>query len=211
MTLEIVKGQPIVLPDGSMLLPEADTSGSKVVSAETVEEQRLHEEVEQELTEVLDDFGEEDIRSIVKRTLADVSIPFAQMNAIMLVATYTIWGLEDFAIGKLMNVETQNVERIREHDAYDEIYRQLIESFRYAEAATVHGYISSKAKAAAQVVVSTLRSPSGDLRFTAAKDILDRSGFRPADRVEHVHKFDDELKIRYVSDDVTPPTIDLEI
>lgn len=208
--MQIVKGEPLRLPDGTMVLPEADPdSGSKVVTVTEQQEAQTRQEIERELTDLLNNPMTNEFSQTYKRTLADVDVEFARMNVIMLVLAYTMWGLDSYAISQLLNVRTEQVEALKSSDLYSKTSQELIEAIRYAEAATVHGYIASKSLAAARVVAASLTSPSGDLRLAAAKDILDRGGFRPADRVEHVMKFEDELRIRYVQDTTDVPTIDL--
>lgn len=209
MTLNIKKGEPITLPDGSIVLPEADATGSKVISAEVLQERQALAEVEQELMDELDDPFENG--ASVRRTLADLPVPFKQMNVTLLCVAYNVWGLEDHAIARILDTNEYNVRAIIESDVGVRLRNELIESMRHAEAATVHGYLSRKAHAAARTIVASMKSTSADVRMSAAKDILDRTGFRPADRVEHVHKFEDELRIRYVQDDAHIPTIDLEV
>lgn len=208
--MEIVKGQPLTLPDGTILLPEANASGSKVVSKADQEQEAAREQVERELGDLLSDPVNNEFGELYKRTLADIDVDFARMNVVMLVASYTLWGLDSYAISRVLNVSTGQVEALKVSDQYTRVQKQLIEAVRYAEAATVHGYLASKSHAAARVVAASLTNPSGDLRLSAAKDILDRAGFRPVDRVEHTHRFEDELRIRYVQDDAHVPTIDLD-
>lgn len=207
--MEIVKGQPIKLPDGTLLLPSRNEKGSKIVSASEVKQIELEEEVTQELQEVLRDPIDNQFTETYKRTLADVETDYARMNIVMLVLAYTTWGLDEYAISQILSVRQEQIEGIKGSDIYTRTRQELIDALRYAETASVHGYLASKAQAAAKAVATLLTNPSADTRLAAAKDILDRSGFRPADRVEHVHKFEDELRIRYVSDDVSTPTIDL--
>ena len=209
--MEIVKGQPIKLPDGTLLLPSRNEKGSKIVSASEVKQIELEKEVTQELQEVLRDPIDNQFTETYKRTLADVETDYARMNIVMLVLAYTTWGLDEYAISQILSVRQEQIEGIKESDLYTRTRQELIDALRYAETASVHGYLASKAQAAAKAVATLLTNPSADTRLAAAKDILDRSGFRPADRVEHVHKFEDELRIRYVSDDVSTPTIDLNV
>lgn len=208
--MDIVKGEPLKLPDGTIILPEADASGSKVVDVATQQENAAHEQITRELDEVLDADNVAEV-SATKRTLADINVPFQQMNVYMLVAAYATWGLDDFAISRVLNVDIERVAATRESDTCARLRRDLVEAMRHAEEASVHGYLSAKSQAAARVVVNTLTAPNGDLRLAAAKDILDRSGFRPADRVEHVMRFEDELRIRYIQEDAIIPTIDIDI
>ena len=210
--MNIVKGQPLTLPDGTVLLPEADeATGSKIVSKEAQAQAEALKEADAELTSLLDDPINNEFSSLVKRTLADIDIDFSRMNLVMLVTGYTLWGLDSYAISRLLNVQPHQIEALKASDSYTRVQRELVEGVQYAQASTVHGYLSSKAHDAARVVSATLKNPSHDLRLSAAKDILDRAGFRPADRVEHVHKFEDELRIRYVQDDSNIPTIDLDL
>ena len=208
--MQIVKGQLLQLPDGSILLPAADNTGSKVVTPERIAEQAAHKEVMAELAAIADAPFDNPHTDTVKRTLADINVDFARMNVIMLVISYTLWGLDKFAIARLLNTTEDNVEAFLESDLFIECREQVIEAVRYAEASSVHGYISSKTLDAAKVISTSLKNASADVRLAAAKDILDRGGFRPVDRVEHVHRFDDELRIRYVRDADTIPTIELD-
>src|SRR5687768_4424288 len=167
MTFEIVKGQPLTLPDGTVVLPDVDPdTGSKVVTKEELE-------AEAEIKDALDEPMDNDYTQLYQRTLADVSVEHQRMNAIMLMVGYTMWGLNIHAIARLMNVDAETVERIQDIDLFQETKTQLIEAIRYAETATVHGYLASQAHKAARVVAATLANPSGDLKLAAAKDILD--------------------------------------
>jgi hypothetical protein len=205
--MKIEKGKPITLPDGTILLPDENSSGSKVVSVDEQEQNKAAYGIAEQINALLETPFKSAPTS-VKRTLADVTVAFNQMNVVMLVYSYTLWGLDAFAISKLMNIPAESVDHIRISDLYTQIEQDMTDALRHAEEATVHGFIQSKALAAATVVVSSLTSKSEDNRITAAKDILDRSGFRPVDRVEHSMKFEDELRIRYVSEPAIP-TIDL--
>lgn len=208
--MEIVKGQPLTLPDGTIVLPEANASGSKVVSKADQEQEAARVQVESELGDLLSDPVNNEFGELYKRTLADIDVDFARMNVVMLVVSYTLWGLDSYAISRVLNVPTGQVDALKMSDHYTRVQKEMIEAMRYAEAATVHGYLNSKSHAAARVIAASLINPSGDLRLSAAKDILDRAGFRPVDRVEHTHRFEDELRIRYVQDDTVVPTIDLD-
>lgn len=209
--LDIVKGQPLKLPDGTVVLPDVDASGSRLLSADEVADNEQAEEVERELDNLLVDPINNDYSSLYKRTLADVTHEPSRMNVVMLVVAYTMWGLDSYAISRLLNVTPEQIETLQMSDLYSNTQKQLVEAVRYAEAATVHGYLTSKSHDAARVIATELKSRSADARLAAAKDILDRSGFRPADRVEHTHRFEDELRIRYIQDDAGVPVVDITL
>lgn len=208
--MNIEKGKPLTLPDGTQILPSADADGSKVLSAEKIEQKKTADEIMVQLKDKLAAPFDNDMTSPVKRTLADVEVDFNQMNVIMLTLAYSMWGLDTFAIARLLKINDAAVDSIQSTDLYIQTKEQLIEALHHAEASTVHGFIQSKAITAANVVALSLASRKEENRLTAAKDLLDRAGYRPADRVEHSHKFEDELRIRYVTDPKIP-TLDLEI
>jgi len=210
MNAIIEKGKPLVLRNGATVLPEPDSSGSKVLSTDDIEKNEQHEKIVKEIDALIQTPFSNNVSTTYKRTLADIDVDFNHMNVVMLVASYTLWGLDVFAISQLLRIDRDVVEQIRDTDLYTKTRDELVEALRYAEEATVHGYIQSKAQAAAQVIVTSLASKKEEHRISAAKDLLDRGGFRPADRVEHSVRFEDELRIRYVSDPKIP-TIDLEI
>lgn len=207
--MDIEKGKPLTLPDGTIILPEASASGSKVITVVEQQEQELQKEIEDEIDDLLEDPFENEVDGY-KRTLADINVPFKQMNLFMLVTAYSMWGLDKYAISRVLDTSIENVDRLMHSHVHTETRQQLVEAVRYAETASVHGYLAQQAQAAARVVAKTLKNPSGDLKLAAAKDILDRSGFRPADRVEHVHRFEDELRIVHLEEiDTAAINVDL--
>lgn len=195
-----------MLPDGTIVLPESNGSGSKVLTRNDIEEQT---DLNDFIDEAHNAVNNGDIGEKVKRTLADVNVDFQRMNVTMIVASYTMWGLDSFAISRLLDTTPEKVDAILATDLYTTIRSELIDALRYSDASAVHGFLSSKAINAAGVIASTLQSKSVDARMAAAKDILDRTGFRPVDRVEHTMRFEDEMRIRYVTDDGHAPMIDL--
>lgn len=208
--MDIVKGQPLTLPNGDVLLPEPDETGSTLLSKDEIDEREELENIENEIGTTLDDIQNVLDNLVVTRTLADVNLPFEQMNVFMLVTAYKLWGLNSFAIGKLLNVAPERIDNMLSSEVHDELRLQLAEAIRAAETATVHGYLAQHAITAATTIVAGLRNKSADIRVATAKDVLDRAGFRPVDRVEHSMKFEDELRIRIIRDEAEIPTINLE-
>lgn len=186
-------GEPLVLPNGTVI--KAGEAGTEVVTAE-------EQEAEKEVDEVLEDpftDGES-----FQRNLSNVRVEAKEFNPVMLVLGYSMWGLDPSAIARYLNLEHETVENIIASDLYSETRKELLEAIRYAENSSIHGYLSQQARKAAITIAHGMKSPSMDIKIAAAKDILDRTGFRPADRVDHVHKFEDELRIKYVQEGETP-------
>lgn len=207
MTLEIKKGQPLTLPNGDVVLPpKEDGQGAQLHRAPEIDDEAQEEIADVALDGLLGD-PFDNAPQLVKRTLADVDHNVKQQNAVMIILAYEFWGLDDYAIARIINSDPNTIERIRGSDLYVRVRQEMLAAFEYAQASTIHGYLSQKARPAAATMVGMLKSKSADTRMSAAKDILDRTGFRPADRIEHVHKFEDELRIKYVED--VPNTINV--
>lgn len=199
----IKKGEAFTLPDGTKVLPEPDSSGSKVLSA-------VEQETAAELKEVVEEPFTNEFADTYKRTLADVNVEPKRMNATMLVVSFSMWGLDNYAIASLLGTTVEAIEVVKNTELFDELHTQMVEAVRYAETSSIHGYLAHRAMDAARVVGSMLKDKDHDRRLSAAKDILDRSGFRPVDRVEHSHKFDDELRIVHIQEQAVP-TIDVSL
>lgn len=197
----IEKGKPIVLPNGTELRPTEE--GVPEVFTQDAQE------AEQEIDDVLEDPFEDQLERF-ERTLADVNVTAKEFNPVMLILAYSMWGLDMHAIARFLNLDVQQVQSVMLTDLFTNTRKELLEAIRYAEASSIHGFLSQQARQAAIVKATGLKSKNEDVRQSAASDILDRTGFRPADRVEHVHRFDDEMVIRYVKDEKAP-NIELEI
>lgn len=208
--VEIVKGMPFQLPDGTVILPEVNSSGSNVLSVAEIEEQETEREVVEEISKALENVNFDEYETAINRTLADVPVDHKTFTVHMALAAMTAWGLPDFAIGAILGTDEATVVNYKNEEIHKQLLKQIVDGIRYAETSSIHGYLSQQAKAAAVAVATELKSRDPDRRIAAAKDILDRTGFRPADRVEHVHAFEDELRITITKQkEVKPITLDI--
>lgn len=193
MDIKIEKGQPLVLPDGTVI--DKAANGKTVIKTPEQEAER------RVLDEILSDPFADPKGDTFKRTLADVNVDVKQFNPVMLILGYNLWGLDANAIGRLINLEVEKVKQVMDSDLFHRTRTEMLEAIRYAEAASIHGYLSNKSRVAAATIASMMTSKKDDVAMAAAKDVLDRSGFRPVDRTEHVHKFEDELRIVHILED----------
>jgi nitrate reductase alpha subunit len=76
----------------------------------------------------------------------------------------------------------------------------------------VQAILVEHAKNAAEKVVELASSDNDVLAFKASQDILDRTGNRPVDIVEHRHRMVDALQVVFIKRDANEsiPTIDVE-
>ena len=185
-TFGIKEGEPLVLPSGTIVHQEHNGTTTLETKEQQEERARIDETLHDPFTTEVETF---------QRTLAEVDVAAKQFNPVMLVLAYSMWGLEPYAIARYLELPEEQVDAIMDSDLYNKTRKEMLEAIRYAEASSIHGYLTQKARAAALVVASNLSNKKADIAMAAAKDVLDRAGFRPADRVEHSHKFEDELRI----------------
>lgn len=198
----IEKGQPLVLPNGTKI-DKTEEGGTVIQTKKEQEEAAFMDEL------LKDVFVDENVETF-QRTLADINVPKAEFNPIMLVLSYALWGLDEHAIARFLEVEVEQVRTIQSTELYTKTRAEMLEAIRYAEQATIHGYLTQKARAAAVTVAANMAAKKPEVQLAAANSILDRAGFRPVDRVEHTMRFEDELRIVHIQKDKTP-TIDVEL
>lgn len=150
-----------------------------------------------------------------RRSLLDLTLTPQQMAYINNVLVYSLWGLPDDEIAIQCNCTLEDVLTVRDLQEYRDMQDALVAGVRTSYTATAQGIIADASTTAAQIVVQTLNSKSAKMKFDAARDVLDRSGHRPADRANmtlNINGFDDELIIRVVRESERPhiPTMNVK-
>lgn len=151
-------------------------------------------------------------QAAVKRRLADLPVPPKQMNVISVIACYSMLGVDDQAIGEATGVDPEIVSRVRLSDGYIKVFEELVKQIVETDKEYVRNMFVSSSKLAANKMVAMVNSSNEATALSAAKDILDRGGHRPADVVEHRLRVDGGLKIEIVRKDASSsfPTIDVK-
>lgn len=154
------------------------------------------------------------LKALERRSIMDLKLSPSHMAVINNVLVFTVWGMPDDEIATVCNCDVFDIEKIRQLDEYSQMQGALTEGMFAAIANDVQGRLTLASLTAADRIVQGLNSKSGDIRMAAAKDILDRSGHRAADRVEHIHSFGEEaeltIRVTHDSDKDDIPTIDLK-
>jgi hypothetical protein len=186
------QNEPLRLADGRVVYPGGDVVDTHAQQRTEVEAQRI-------------------LPARVRRKASDLPAPPQQMNTIATVLAYAMYGLDDDEITTITRLGTAIIARIRDSDPYKQMYDAIVRSALDQETDAVRDIITKNAKRAALTVVDSLDAGNRGDRMAAARDILDRSGLRPADVVEHRHRMDGGLVIEIVKrDDAQVPTIDME-
>jgi hypothetical protein len=133
------------------------------------------------------------------------------MNAIGVILSYTMFGLDDSEIAIATSLSVEQIGKIKVGDAYTQMHQAIVKTVLDSETDVVRELLAKNAKRAAGVMVEALEVGSRSDRISAAKDVLDRAGHRPADIVEHRHRMDGGLVIEIVRKDTSSaPTIEME-
>lgn len=132
-----------------------------------------------------------------RRSVAELPMQPGHMNVVSLVLFYTMWGLAPADIAIQLGITNTQVKNIKELPAYTQLSEDIKKSVLAHEAGDIRSFMQKHAMGAATKIVD-LMEEDGALGMMAAKDILDRTGNRPADVVEHIHKMEDTLRIEIV-------------
>ena len=186
------QNEPLRLADGRLVYPGGDIMNSPVSAQD--DEQRV-------------------LPPRTRRRVSDLPAPPSQMNSIAAVLAYALYGLDDEEIANATKLTAKVVRRVKECDPYKQMYDAIVRTALEAETDGVRDILTKNARRAALTVVDSLDAGSRADRMAAARDILDRSGLRPADVVEHRHRMDGGLVIEIVKRDAQQdvPTIDMEL
>ena len=187
--------EPLVLADGTKINP----LDGKILKDDILVEVPNTREIQRDIV-------------AARKRIADLPLPPEQMNTLSLVMAYTVFGLSDKDIGSVLSISEDQVHNIKMNDVYNELQRNLVQSIIHSDAAEVRDLFVLNSKTSAQLFIDTVRDPEMGIgtRLSAANNILDRAGHRPADIVEHRHKVEGGLRIEYVKkEEQDIPTIDV--
>lgn len=194
---------PLKLADGTLVYPD----GRIVQSGDTGSTA-----VSREVSIVAVPTNREAQRLVVetRKKLADLPDVPKTMNAVSIVLSYSLFGLDADEIALATNLPVERIEKIKSTDAYTSMHDEVVRSIVAAESNDVRDLFIKQSRTAAATMFDALAAGKASDRIMAAKDILDRSGFRPNDVVEHRHRLDGGLTIEIVrKDEVVLPTIDM--
>ena len=138
-------------------------------------------------------------RIVTRRSLLDLPLQGPQMRTMAAVASMALWGLADQDTAELFGVAPEKIIALKNEAVYQSFFRQLLKSVLDSEMEEVREDIAKTARSAVEKVKQILSDPdsSQHTMLKAAQDLLDRSGLRAADIVEHRHTVQGGLKIIY--------------
>ena len=172
--------QPLVLADGTVINPETG-----------------REKKERKFVEVPSNTEAQKIVLNARRSVADLPAPPKDMNALGLVAFYSLFGLSDTQVAIALDnkLSVDQVKMIKDSELFQEFMSTAKETLIESTKNDVNTLIQSHARDAAMRIVEHATSDNDVLSFKASQDILDRAGHRPVDVIHHKHAMEDALQI----------------
>ena len=181
--------EPLKLADGRLIYPGGriieEVARPQSVNGATLIEVPTNREAQQLIVNT-------------RRKVADLPDIPRTMNAVSVVLSYTLFGLDDTDIAIAARISEPQIVKIKESDAYRSMHDNVVRSILDAEANVVRDIFQQHSRDAANVLVDSLHNGNRAERMVAAKDFLDRAGHRPSDIVEHRHRLDGGLTIEIV-------------
>ena len=187
--------EPLVLADGTKINP----LDGKILKDNILVEVPNTREIQRDIV-------------AARKRIADLPLPPEQMNTLSLVMAYSVFGLSDKDIGSVLSLSQEQVHNIKMNNVYNELQQNLVQSIIHSDTTEVRDLFVLNSKTSAQLFVDTVNDSEMGIgtRLSAANNILDRAGHRPADIVEHRHKVEGGLRIEYVKkEEQDIPTIDI--
>lgn len=188
----------IVLADGTKIDP---------ISGEVVKQRN-------DYIEVPSNSEAQRIVTRVNRSIVDLPAPPKHMNFISVVMMYQLMGLNNKDIAIAANCTIEQVENVQTLGVFKECFDIVRDAVLANDSESIQALFAQRSRAAADTVHDIMKDTDVDekVRLNAAKDILDRGGFRPADVIDHRHSFENQMRIEYIEKDSMSnvPTIEGE-
>jgi hypothetical protein len=190
--------EPLRLADGTLIAPSGRVVKKSVSPSEMIE--------------VPSNTIAQRMVAASRRKLADLPALPQQMNVISVVLMYTMFGVNDDEIAIATGMSVEQVTSLKGHDVYSRVQEEVAKNIIVQDQSEIRTLVAANARKAANRIADLIISDDDDIALRAAKDTLDRSGFRPADVVEHRHSVSGGLVIEVIKrdDSVKLPTINLE-
>lgn len=136
-----------------------------------------------------------------RRKLSDLP-DLKNVNLVSQVLCYYMFGLNLQDISTVTHIPIENIHTIVMSTEFGEYKNKMLQSIKERDEDDVRNFISAASRKAANKVVDIMENCANPkYSLAAAQDILDRSGQRPVDVVEHRQKIDNELRIVYIKKD----------
>lgn len=188
-------GQALVLADGTKIDPKTGLRVDVPKYVEVPNNKELKENY-----------------AAVQRRLIDLPLPPEKMNGLSVIMMYQMIGLPNYEIAVATGLSEEQIGNITMSDAFADLRQMVVENIHAADDDDIRAIMKTNASLGVQRITQLINSDDEKIAFVAAKDSLDRDGYRPNDVVEHRHKLEGSLTIEVIKRDhsTEAPVIDVE-
>lgn len=137
----------------------------------------------------------------VRHRIDELPIQDGKMNTISVVLCYYMYGLSLHDISLITKIPIEQIQNIVMLPAFSEMMSNVTKSIIENDTNNVRDFIAQQSKKAASKITEIMETAPAKYALAAAQDILDRSGQRPVDVVEHINRMDGELRIVHIVKD----------
>jgi hypothetical protein len=134
------------------------------------------------------------------------------VNVVNVILAYSLFGLDLDSMVQATKLSPSQIDKVRNSDAYRTMHSTVVGNILSIESDDIRAKFVQNAKLASEAVLDVMRNGRMSDKLSAAKDVLDRGGFRPTDVIEHRHSLDGALTIAIVRKDETAvPVINIDM
>jgi hypothetical protein len=179
-------GDPLVMADGRVLRPESPTD---VFNIDDKSDLRANIEPHE-------------YKPTTRRSLKDFPANPTMLNAISVVFAYTMYGLSNVEICNVLNLSSEQLEQLRQHRGYSELFTAIMNEFINANSEILQSRIAAYSHSAVSKVGYLIaNAKKEEVQLSASKDMLDRAGARPQDLANQQAATMDGLRISIIKND----------
>jgi hypothetical protein len=147
------------------------------------------------------------ISGVSRRYIDDLPTTPPQSRAVAIVAAYSLFGLHEIDISRILNTSISDVQAIIASDPYDKFMDAMLQNIREHDRDAVRKQLNKAAKNAVKKVVELVESPDEKVALSASKDVLDRVSKQ--DNQQHMNT--SGLTIRVIDDRESSANIEVSI
>ena len=169
---------PLVASDGTVVKPTVASTFRRIEVPNATQAQRLV--------------------SSTRRKLADLPALPKQLNALSSILVYTASGLSDNEIALALGADASQIIAIRETEAYKQLETLIMEAARETARNDVQAILAQQEIKSAEKIGELIDSSDEKIALAASKDILDRRGHTPAQKIDIRQQMESTFRIEVV-------------
>lgn len=141
-------------------------------------------------------------RASKRRNIRDLPAPPNVINGVAAAFMYTVLGVGDREIADTLKITTMQLEELREHSAYAECFKTVLDELISTNSDAIHARIASYATKAVDNIFHIAENTEEDsLKLRANQDLADRAGIGAKQLAERKVSTQSTLRIMIIDDE----------